>query len=74
MYQNGFLIHAEMFNGILFREKLRGFRSKLSKVLVDADLANPIDLEDMFKNILSFLLVGLCISMTTLIVEIISTI
>ena len=71
MHQNGFLFHFDMINGINLRHNLKGLRSKLLKVLKDADLANPIDMEDMFKNIISFLLIGIVISICTIFVEII---
>ena len=71
IHQNGLIIYYKMIDGIIVRDNLKGLRSKLSEVLLDADLANPINLEDMFKNIISFLLIGSIISMFTFIAEIV---
>ena len=69
--ENGLHFYHDMMNGMFIRQNTKGLSSKLSNVLFDDELVHPIEMDDMFKNVFSFLLIGLIISMYTLIAEII---
>ena len=68
--ETGLLDHFDRLSELISKGQLFQLRSKLSKLLINSDLVYPIDLGDMFRNVISFLLFGLFLSVITFIIEI----
>ena len=68
--ETGLLENFNSLSELIFMEKLFLLRKKQSKISANPNLAYPIDLGDMFRNVISFLLIGLFLSVSTFIIEI----